>query len=66
MTIDKQKGKYVATCDGCDDVIVGNGDLSPAAFDELVNDLRAEGWKFEKKIRGGTYEHYCPKKSCNN
>lgn len=61
MTIDKQHGRYVASCDTCGEEITGSGDLSAAAFDEIVSEVRSEGWRFDKKIRGGTYEHYCPK-----
>lgn len=57
--IDKQYGRYVAICDGCDAEIKGEGDLSSAAFDDIVNEVRAEGWRFDKKLRGGGYEHYC-------
>lgn len=48
-------GKISFSCDGC---VVEVLDTDTKEFDEAVERLRSEGWKFRKT--GKEWSHYCP------
>jgi len=59
MTIDRQHGKQSVTCDACGEQIERGSDCMH--FDEWVDALKDEGWRFYK--RRGDWQHECPQ--CN-
>jgi hypothetical protein len=54
MTIDRQHGKLILSCDSCDAAYEGNS----AEWNEVWPEAKAEGWK-AKKI-GKDWVHACP------
>lgn len=52
--MEKQKGKYVFECDGCNEV----NETDEKDFDDARDKIKKDGWRII--FDDGTFVHYCP------
>lgn len=53
MSIDKQYGNYVLSCDGCNEQLIIEGD-----FNDVLEAIDENEWQATKK-ENGEWEHAC-------